>query len=774
MRSNTETLRTQKDSLARLLATEDLIIEHKKVPTAYFEPDTRKLVCPILKDEMSNQLYDLFMGHEVGHALITPADGWHDAVCEKGATYKGYLNVLEDIRIEKHIKNKYAGLRRIFYDAYKELHVDLDFFGVKNYDVNKLAFIDRINLYFKIGHKLMVEFSPEEQKLITMMDTKMDTWEKVVKMADYLFELSKLEELQPQTDTSAQTVETSEGDGDTMPQDFDEQEQEEGDAEQSLGGDMESEEESEEGETDGKKGTEKSDDEDAEEGDEESEETGEGEQEKGRNLKGGEGEGGESGNAEDKPNESLTDKNFRNNEDKLHKDMDGWDREPSYLDFNSKEIKFKDLVLPYKRVMQEITHSFTKEKSEYCDTLANSREYTQKFFDFNKNIINYMAKEFDMRKAADAYKKSMSAKTGEIDMSRIHQYLLKDDIFKRATVIPDGKNHGVIMLVDWSGSMYDAIRETYEQTIVLTMFCRRVGIPHRVYAFTDAYRGAGYRNAEQRLGEQIAQKEYDRYKFQPSTAFKLIELFSDKMNKKDFFESAVVMNAQLESMCNGRSYYYHGSNKGDRFQADYGMDYNYSLGGTPLDESLMVIRDYIADFKHNYGIDKLQFVTLTDGQSHSLGCFPYSDDKFFHDRRTKNTFAYTKKGKRRGTDNLLKWIETTTGVDTVGFFICPNKHRDFDSAVDQFSGEYQDWDTKQDGYKVFRKEGGYSVPTTEKSGYKEFYILNKRKMGIVSEDDTLDVQAGATKQALKGAMKRMGNNKMSQRKILQHFVKKVA
>ena len=765
MRSNTEILRTRKDSLARLLATEDLVIEHKKVPTAYFEPDTRKLVCPILKDDMSNQLYDLFMGHEVGHALITPADGWHDAVCEKGATYKGYLNVLEDIRIEKHIKNKYAGLRRIFYDAYKELHVDLDFFGVKNYDVNKLAFIDRINLYFKIGHKLMVEFSPEEQKLVTMMDTKMDTWEKVVKMADYLYELSKLEDLQPQTDTSAQTVETSEGDGDTMPQDFDEQEQE-GDTEDSIGGDMESEEESEEkGEEDSTKGGEQSDDEDAE-GENESEELGEGEEEKGRNLKGGEGEGGQSGNAEDTPNESITDKNFRNNEDKLHKDLDNWEREPAYIEFNSKEVKFKDLVLPYKRVMSEITSSFAQQDSQYCDTLANSREYTQKFFDFNKNIINYMAKEFDMRKAADAYKKSMSAKTGEIDMSRIHQYLLKDDIFKRATVIPDGKNHGVIMLVDWSGSMYDVIRETYEQTIVLTMFCRRVGIPHRVYAFTDAYRDKNidYRNEVD---------ESERFKFQPKSGFKLIELFSDKMNKKDFFDSAVVMNAQLESMCGGR-YYYSNKNNGDRFDADYGQDYNYSLGGTPLDESLMVIRDYIADFKHNYGIDKLQFVTLTDGQSFQLGCFPYSDDKFFHDRRTKNTYAYTKNGSRRGTDNLLKWIEQTTGVDTVGFFICKNSHRDFDSAVDMFSGEYQDWDTKQDGYKVFRKEGGYSVPTTEKSGYKEFYILNKRKMGIVSEDDTLDVQAGASKQALKGAMKRMGNNKMSQRKILQHFVKKVA
>ena len=77
MRSNNQILRTQKDSLARLLATEDLIIEHKKVPTAYFEVDKRKLVCPILKEDMSSQLYDLFMGHEVGHALITPAEGWH-------------------------------------------------------------------------------------------------------------------------------------------------------------------------------------------------------------------------------------------------------------------------------------------------------------------------------------------------------------------------------------------------------------------------------------------------------------------------------------------------------------------------------------------------------------------------------------------------------------------------------------------------------------------------------------------------------------------------
>ena len=132
-------------------------------------------------------------------------------------------------------------------------------------------------------------------------------------------------------------------------------------------------------------------------------------------------------------------------------------------------------------------------------------------------------------------------------------------------------------------------------------------------------------------------------KFRPSDDLRLIELFTDKMNKKDFFEAAVSMNANLEAMCGGRYYSSSYKNKGDRFEASYGYAYNYGLGGTPLDESLMIIRDYIAEFKHNYGIDKLQFVTLTDGDSFSIDGMRYGTSQFFHDRRTKGTYpvSYT-------------------------------------------------------------------------------------------------------------------------------------
>ena len=132
----TEKLKTQKDNLARLLATEDLTIVHRKVPTAYFDLKNRLLCCPILKDDISPELYDLFMGHEVSHALNTPYEGVHSAVT-KNKTLKGYLNVVEDVRIERMIKNTYPGLRKSFFKAYNEL-MDMDFFGIKKRNLQEL------------------------------------------------------------------------------------------------------------------------------------------------------------------------------------------------------------------------------------------------------------------------------------------------------------------------------------------------------------------------------------------------------------------------------------------------------------------------------------------------------------------------------------------------------------------------------------------------------------------------------------------------------------
>ena len=95
-----------------------------------------------------------------------------------------------------------------------------------------------------------------------------------------------------------------------------------------------------------------------------------------------------------------------------------------------------------------------------------------------------MVQRFEMKKSADAYARASINKTGVLNTSRLHQYKLTDDIFLRQTVTPDGKSHGMVMFVDWSGSMVNELVDTVKQLLVLVQFCRKVQVPFQVFAFT--------------------------------------------------------------------------------------------------------------------------------------------------------------------------------------------------------------------------------------------------------------------------------------------------
>ena len=95
--------------LARLLATENISVQHQNIPTAFFDLKTRSLHLPLWSNA-SGSLYDMLVGHEVAHALFTPVDGWRTAIDSVAAatgaskdTAKQYLNIVEDARIERMI-----------------------------------------------------------------------------------------------------------------------------------------------------------------------------------------------------------------------------------------------------------------------------------------------------------------------------------------------------------------------------------------------------------------------------------------------------------------------------------------------------------------------------------------------------------------------------------------------------------------------------------------------------------------------------------------------
>ena len=181
-------LTNTKSLLAKLLASENLTVEHGNYPTASMDVKNRVLRLPIWK-EMSGSLYDLMVLHEVGHALYTPEDGWHASASKKGNGYKSFLNVVEDARIERKIKDKYPGGRRSFTEGYLDL-IKKDFFGLRGVDLEELNLIDKINLYFKGGTAHDISFSDEELEFVEKV-SKTLTWEDVVRVTDELYEYAK-------------------------------------------------------------------------------------------------------------------------------------------------------------------------------------------------------------------------------------------------------------------------------------------------------------------------------------------------------------------------------------------------------------------------------------------------------------------------------------------------------------------------------------------------------------------------------------------------------
>ena len=115
--------------------------------------------------------------------------------------------------------------------------------------------------------------------------------------------------------------------------------------------------------------------------------------------------------------------------------------------------------------------------------ITSTDEY-QAFILSTKKEVNHMVQRFEMKKSADAYARASVNKTGVLNTSRLHQYKLTDDIFLRQTVTPDGKSHGMVMFLDWSGSMSNQLVDTVKQLLVLVQFCRKVQIPFQVFAFT--------------------------------------------------------------------------------------------------------------------------------------------------------------------------------------------------------------------------------------------------------------------------------------------------
>ena len=153
------------------MARENITVQYGNYQTAWFDIKNRVLGLPMWKD-MGKDVSDLLIGHEVGHALFTPFEGWHDSPEKLEGCPRSYINVVEDARIERHIKEAYVGLVGPMQRGYRKLFDDGFFGDTQSLEWDKVKLIDKINLNAKVGNLLDVPFSDEEQ---VYMDRAMKT-----------------------------------------------------------------------------------------------------------------------------------------------------------------------------------------------------------------------------------------------------------------------------------------------------------------------------------------------------------------------------------------------------------------------------------------------------------------------------------------------------------------------------------------------------------------------------------------------------------------------
>jgi len=100
-------------------------------------------------------------------------------------------------------------------------------------------------------------------------------------------------------------------------------------------------------------------------------------------------------------------------------------------------------------------------------------------------FVRQLVAQFERKKAADEIRRERPKQTGQLNLDRLHQYKTHDDIFLSKIVKKDGKNHGIVFMIDFSGSMSETIQHAYLQVLQLVWFCEKAKIPFEVFAFTD-------------------------------------------------------------------------------------------------------------------------------------------------------------------------------------------------------------------------------------------------------------------------------------------------
>ena len=781
-----------KSTLAKLLAEEDIFVVHKQMETAYFNSKSRELGLPIWKDEeMTKDIYDLMVCHEIGHALWTPLDMLENAAVRK--IDHSFVNILEDARIEGKVKSKYPGSVGVFNRGYVDL-IKKDFFGTAKKNISSFNLIDRINVFFK-SNDITIPFSDEEKGWVEKTaatktpDDVLDlaeelyAWmaENAPEETENLHDLPGMPGMPGESDKSGESSKPSEsgdsGKSGDSGESSDSSESDEGSESNDTGN----------GESSDADGSD-ADDGDSDGGDAESKSTedgeGDSEDESASGKEAGKSdsvEGGNNSTSHGGPPVATTD-------DASNKGMDALrDKEASERIYaRIPKIDLKEIVVDTDTLLKEWLDHYLKESKGghppglYWDKTLGEVETLKSD---SKSTVAYMVKEFEMKKAADQYARAATSKTGSLNMAKLHTYKYNEDLFKKVTTLPGATNHGMVMVLDWSGSMAENLKGTLAQMYNLIWFCRRTNIPFEVFAFSDVYTEG--RMARNRPVDYDKIKAFKAGDIALHNHFRLLNIFSSNMSLSDEMSMMHILWMYAARFAGYRDW----NEKG----YPYTPPESLSLGGTPLNDAIIATMDLVPQFKKDTGVQKVNTIFLTDGASNKLdGIYDYrlitdGERKGTHEKILNEVISYRTKTVitdpvmnktieielKSLTSGLLQLLKNrVSGMNVVGFFIAGSgKSGRVDKRTLHYLLNDHDWDKTSKAIKFINKNKYLAITQL---GYDEYYVLPGGNALAVENETLSDDLIGAGKGKLKLAFGKIAKGKISSRQLLNKFVSMVA
>jgi hypothetical protein len=732
-------------AFARLLATENIVVRHSNdAHTASFDMVERILTLPRWKG-MTPALYDMLVGHEVAHALWTDATideatgnlaACVDIAPDNPRAALSILNIVEDARIERLIKSKYPGLKRDFVSGYKTIH-EMGIFELEGRPVDKMSFLDRLNMEFKLGilGYLNVPFTDSTEIWFRDRIAASQTWDDVVEITRDLYE-------------------------------YDKQKQEE------------EEEEDQENQTDSNQqvsgmpsGAEEVDDDDSEEGSSQSNGT-DGEGDDSAESSASPGDDDSDGGATSKgataseytPDVSTQDAM----DDALVAEKSEWMPRDKGIERMPTPI-LKEMIVSPERIRElhikaryQYGTNNPAEIERRLKTIAQQFAKCDEYMLNEKSSVNYLSKQFEMRKAADIHKRTMTSKTGRLDPVRMINYRWSEDIFAKNQTVRDGKNHGFVCVLDWSGSMCNNLLPTVRQAITLAMFCRRTGLPFELYAFSDRLTwDPATGNAT--TPETWSQENYNIGKTTDGAPWKtsnlnelqMLNFLSAKMNTREFTEACRVLYSV--AMCEGNC---QESRAHDTWTAS-----ELQLGGTPLDESLVALHTMLPAFQRKHNVQVLNAVILTDGDGRNT-----FDNAIIINPITKRSYgSHPTETGLRSTYLLLKSLKETTGCNLIGMYLSTaNK------CINVSAGWFDRWEATEEEIKLVQKQwkqSNYYVATGKYADFfDEAYIINAN----TNPETEINLPDSATQANLRNAFVKGMKSRGMSRNLSNRFIEVVA